>query len=562
MNLKERAKSLTFAQLVLYISLFFVGVFYEYLSCALSIILLIWLAVRFVKKGELKVNITATLVVTAILVLFYALSILWAVDFGAAVFGFAKFLPLPLYTLVLFQEEGGREKVICGLPYVVTFMTVISVVGMYVPIVKAYFTVSERLSGFFQYPNTFALVMLVSFLLLITRERVGVIEYICMAILVFGIFYTGSRTVLVLSALSGFASLFITKDRKVKFVALGVVAIGAAGIFVYCLVTDNMWVLSRYLKFSVTESTFVGRILYVKDAFPVMLRHPFGLGFKGYYYIQQSIQTGAYSVMYIHNDILQIMLDVGWIPCLAFVGAMVKNIFSKRVSFRYKLIILVILAHCSFDFDLQFVAVFMMLLVFCDDASNKSFILKKGKVTFITVAALMSAILLYLGVSQALIRFEAFDAVSALYPYSTECDIHILKNADDLTVLDETADRIIERNKYVPVAYSVKARVAYNKGDFAKVVEYKKKTIKLAPLAAAEYKEYAYMLINGISLYTQAGDSYSADYCKAELLSLSDELKCAKEKISELGEAIDMQTKLAFPAEIVEYIWALEAENE
>ena len=257
--LKEKVKELTFAQLVLYISLFFVGIFYEYLSCALSVILLVWLCIRFVKRGELKVNVTATFVATGILALFYALSILWAIDSGAAVFGAAKFLPLFLYTLVLFQEEGGREKVIGGLPYVVTFMTVISVIGMYVPIVKAYFTVSERLSGFFQYPNTFALVMLVSFLLLLTRERVRILDYACMAVLIFGILYTGSRTVLVLSAVSGLAALFVTKNRRVRFVALGVVAIGAAGILLYCFITDNMWVLSRYLKFSVTESTFVGQ---------------------------------------------------------------------------------------------------------------------------------------------------------------------------------------------------------------------------------------------------------------------------------------------------------------
>jgi len=561
MNLKGRVKELTFAQLVLYISLFFVGVFYEYLSCVLSIVLLIWLSVRLVKKGELQINVTAILIATVVLVMFYTLSILWAIDSGAAVFGAAKFLPLPLYTLVLFQEEGGRERVIRGLPYVVSFMTVVSVIGMYIPIVKAYFTVSERLSGFFQYPNTFALVMLVSFLLLLTREELRGIDYVCMAILIFGILYTGSRTVLVLSALSGLAALFITKNRKVRFVALGVVALGAVGIVVYCLITDNMWVLSRYLKFSFTESTFVGRILYAKDALPVILRHPFGLGFKGYYYVQQSVQTGAYSVMYIHNDILQIMLDVGWIPCIAFVGAVVKNIISKRVSLRYKLVILVILAHACFDFDLQYVAVFMMLLIFFEDSSEKSFVVKNKKGLWVSVCAVLSVVLLYLGAAQALIRFEVYDAASVIYPESTECDIHILKSSTDLQELDRVADRIIERNSYVPVAYSVKARGAYAVGDFAKVVEYKKKTLELAPLAAAEYNEYAYMLINGISLYTQAGDSYSADYCKAELLSLAKELECAKGKISDLGSAIETQTKLAFPAEIVEYIGALEAEE-
>ena len=76
------------------------------------------------------------------------------------------------------------------------------------------------------------------------------------------------------------------------------VAAGSAGI------------LERFTNISFGASTFLGRILYVQDALPLILKHPFGLGYYGYYFIQQSVQTGVYTVVNAHNELIQILLDV------------------------------------------------------------------------------------------------------------------------------------------------------------------------------------------------------------------------------------------------------------
>ena len=363
MKINEKIKNISFAQIVLYLSLFFVGIFYEYLSCVLSVVILVWLTVKLFKKGSINIEVSVTFAVVAFMVLSYAVVSLWAVDSGVALFGFFKFFPVLLYSIVLMQEEGGRERAINGLPYVVTVMTVISVILMYLPFFSEYFKVSDRLSGFFQYPNTFALVLLVAELLLLTRERNIIADYICMVILVFGIFYTGSRTVLVLWAISNICAVLINKNKKVKWITLACIGGGAIAVVIYCFITDNFWVLERYLKISFTESTFVGRLLYAKDALPTVLSHPFGIGFKGYYYIQQSIQTGAYSVMYIHNDFLQFILDIGWIPGLAFIFAMVRSLFVRNASIQKKLVLCVMLLHSLFDFNLQYIAVLTMVFI-------------------------------------------------------------------------------------------------------------------------------------------------------------------------------------------------------
>ena len=50
-----------------------------------------------------------------------------------------------------------------------------------------------------------------------------------------------------------------------------------------------------------------------------------------------------------------------------------------------------------------------------------------------------------------------------------------------------------------------------------------------------EYEEYCYMLINGISLYTKSGDTYSAEVCKKELIKVSQRLEQAEKRISKLN---------------------------
>ncbi len=557
MMLKEKLKTLSFAECVLYAALFFVGLFHVYLSCALSVVLLIRLWLLRKKARRLTVQVNMTFIAVIALVGGYAVTSLWAIDTGAAVFGFFKFLPLVLYSLLLMQEEGGKEKVINHLPYLVTAMTILSIACMYIPSLSSFFAVSGRLSGFVQYPNTFAAILLVAELLLITKDRPRIWDYLCISVLLFGILYTGSRTVFVLAGVSNLAALLINKNKKVRFITLGCIGAGILLVLLYCLITDSFGVLTRYLNISATQSTFVGRLLYAQDALPVILRHPLGLGYMGYYFIQQSIQTGVYAVMFIHNDFLQILLDVGWIPFLLFLSAIVMSVIDRDTPLRYKLILFTMLLHAGFDFDLQYVAVFMMLLLFMQPKPFKTITIKKQRALYPIVSVVLMCLCLYAGTVQALTRFELYDAVRVLYNHDTVGDIELLKELEDPAEADEVADRILRRNSHVSVAYSVKARAAYAKGDFAKVIEYKNKTIEAAPFSHVEYWEYGRMLVNGIKLYEQAGDRASADICKKELLKLAEKLPAQQARLSAYGASIDTQPKLYFPRDLQEQIDAL-----
>lgn len=560
--MSERIKHLSFGECVLYFSLFFVGIFHVYLSCALSIVLLIRLAILAHKNGSLNVCVDMTFIAVTVLAVAYLFSTIWAIDSGTAIFGFFKFLPLPLYALVLMQEPECREKTLSKLPYVVSVMTAISIGLMYIPTLDTYFAVSGRLSGFVQYPNAFAIILLVSELLLITKDRLRIWDYVCITLLLFGILYTGSRTVFLLAGASNLLALLLNKNKKIRWITLGCIALGIVAVLLYCLITDNFSVITRYLNISFAESTFIGRLLYAEDALPVILKHPFGLGYMGYYFVQQKIQSGVYSIMYIHNDFLQILLDVGFIPFGCFIASIVMTLINKKTPFRYKFIMLVLLAHCCFDFDLQYVAIFMMLLLFLTPKEFKTVTLRNRAFSFVSITAVLVSLCLFFGSVQALIRFEQYDKVRAIYDHDTIGDVELLKEIDDVKEANEVADKILKRNSYVAVAYSVKARYAYSRGDFANVIKYKKLTIEAAPFSHVEYWEYGKMLANGIKLYENAGDKKSAEICKKELIALSDRMAAQENNLSEYGSKISMQPIFYLTKELREYVSELRGEME
>ncbi len=562
MNLTKQLKKLSFAQILLYISLFVVGVFHVYLSCAVSIVLLIRIFILLKKNGSINLRVDMTFIAVSVLALAYLFSTLWAIDSGTAIFGFFKFLPLPLYALVLMQEPQCREKTLFGLPYVLSVMAVISIGLMYIPSLDTFFAVSGRLSGFLQYPNAFAIILLVGELLLITRDKLKIWDFLCIIISFFGILYTGSRTVFILAAASNFVALIFNKNKKVRFVTIGGIVLGIVAVLIYCLITDSFSVITRYLNIDFAESTFIGRLLYAQDALPVILKHPFGLGYMGYYFIQQSIQSGVYSIMFIHNDFLQILLDVGWIPFGCFVASIIMTLINKEVPFSNKLIMLVLLVHACFDFDLMYIAIFMMLLLFLKPKQFKTVSLRYKPVSFIPILAVLLSLCLFFGSIQALMRFEQYDIVRRVYDHDTVGDIELIKETEDVKAANEIADKILKRNSYVAFAYSIKARYAYSMGDFANVIKYKKLTIETAPFSYAEYWEYGKMLMNGIKLYENAGDTKSAGICKKELINLSDRMEQQKNNLSEYGSKISFQPILYLPKEMREYVSELKGEKQ
>ena len=557
-KIKEFLSDTYAAEWILLLSLVLSGGFNEYVGCVLSAIISVLLIVKIAQNRNLVVNINITSLSIAVITLLYLISCFYAIDSGMAFVGFLKFLPVLLYMLLLMQDKGIKEHLIALLPYVALALGVLSLVLVFIPATRDYFTVSGRLAGFFQYPNTFALFLLVGELTALSKEKLKPIDIISALLLIILLLFTGSRAVFILAVFSNVLIIFFRKGKKVKILLGIVVAVLAVAVLLMLPLFNNSEIFSRYFTISFTESTFVGRLLYYFDAFPLILRHPFGLGYMGYYYVQQSIQTGVYSVMFIHNDFLQLLLDVGWIPCLLFVVGIIKSFFRKGNSAGKRIILLTVFLHCLFDFDLQFISMFFILLLFLNYNDGKQLELKKGTV-FVFSFVITGLLSLYFAVALGLAHFGFNQAADSMFPGNTQNKVDLLIAEDDIVTQNEIADRIISQNEYVQIAYSAKARYAFSQGDFESLISYKNKIFQIAPFSYDEYEDYCYMLIQGIQLYKQAGDEYSTEVCEQQLLKTADRLDRLDDKLSNLGRKIVDQPKTDLPDDIVKYINSLES---
>ena len=544
--------------IVFLLTLFLNGGFNEFVSCLITVVISCFLVVKIIKKRTFVITVNVASVFIAVFVLGYLFTSFYAIDNGMAFLGFLKFLPVLLFSFLLMQDNESIITTLEKLPYYALLVGIISLIGMVIPFFNKYFVVAERLGGFFQYPNTFAVFLLVCELIIVSKEKYKVTDFITIATLLVIVLLTGSRTVFILLVISNAVMLFLKKGVKIKIIVISVfVALTLSALMLYPVLKDHEF-FGRFYALSFSESTFVGRLLYYVDALPLIIKNPFGYGYMGYYNLQQSVQTGLYSIKFIHNDLLQILLDIGWIPAVLFVVAVVKSICSKTINVSYKIILITLFVHCLFDFNLQFLSMFFVLLLFLGINKGKRIEITKSKNVIVTLISLLSCVSVYFGVSLIFAYVGFYEIADTMYPYNTENKIQLLIKEKDLEKQNEIANEIIEQNQYVSIAYSAKAHYAFSQGDFEKVMEYKNYIFQIAPFAYEEYEEYAYMLVQGIYLYNQVVDTQSADVCCNELINTKEKLQSLDYRISDFGRMINDQVKTTLPDDIENLINSME----
>lgn len=551
--MKDMKKSI-FPDAVLLTALVLVGGFHEYISCALSAAMCVYLLLRMGREKKLYIGKDIWTSAMVAICLAYGLTCLWAVDRGMAFVGFLKFLPLLLYLICLRQEER-TDRVLRLLPWCGAVMAVISAIGMQFSVGEKLFSVAGRLAGFFQYPNTFAVFLLVCQLLVLKKENKKLWDYAVMLVLVAGLLYTGSRTAFVVAVLANVGMLLSMSSKRARLILLS--AIAGVCLLGGLLALDEGSVLHRYLNISLTESTFVGRLLYWADALELLLKYPFGMGYMGYYYVQNSIQTGVYSVVYAHNDFLQLVLDVGLLPAGLFIGALIAWFFRKGIPTADKIIVGAICLHSFFDFDLQFMGIFLLLLLLVTRSEEKP-VLSLG--ASLPLKAGLTAVLLvglYMGAALMLSHFGANALSDALYPWNTQNKLTMLEQEEDLDRANALADEILAQNTHFYAPYTIKMRYSYSQGDFSAVIQNARAVFARNPFGHQEYEAYCQMLINGVALYQKAGDTKSAQVCMGELVTAQELLRANRDRLSPLGKLIDDQPVTELSEELREYISAI-----
>ena len=535
---------------VFILSFFFFGMFYEYCGTVISCVLSAMLIVCAFKRKSISVDLNLGVLMGAVLLFGYSISSFYAVDSGMAFLGIFKYLWILLFLIANTQSDGHDGNIYINMvPYIGGSMCIIGFAGYFIPYLKEHLYSNNRFCGFFQYANTAALFLLVGIIIICDKQVMKKRDYLLFIILSAGIGMTGSRTVMVLMVLVFGLLIIKNKNRTLLIVCI----IFALTTIMIIWATNDSSAVSRITKISFTESTFIGRLLYAKDALPLLLKHPLGLGFKGYYYMENMIQTGLYYVVYLHNDLLQIGLDIGWIPMFIYLYAIIKTLLDKSVGFTKKMIVAVVFIHGLFDFDLAYTSILLILLLIMTDVKllDKSFKVSV-KAAFIPMIVVMLSCA-YMSIP--LIAFYNDDVETAvrMYPYYTEAKLTELSKTYSVDKAKKLADEIISQNNTCSLAWYAKATAAYMEDDYDHVIEYQREAISKEPFNREYYDSYEYMLSDGVEYYKNMieDDSENLSEYENKLATVKTELdeiphykEKAKNRLSKWGRMIDDQPEL------------------
>lgn len=535
---------------------FLCGCFFPWGSALVSLVLIV-LLLLLVRRGLLYSTHSALFLAAGSIVLFHLSGIFWGTDHGMALVGAVQFLPLPLFVLLVEQyPPGQRMDLLRRMPYVASAMVFLSFLLSRIPSLETWFLVAGRQAGFFQYPNTYAVYLLFALVLVLfgTTLRFGKLPWT--AVLILGIILSGSRTVFFL--LLGLFLVFFLTDRSKhsRLRVLIIAALALLGSVVYVVLTGKRDSIGRFLTFSFTASEFVGRLLYARDALPVILRHPLGLGYTGFRCLQGSFQTGVYSVQHVHNELLQLLLDVGWIPAAFFLWALWRSLLSREGGLCRKLLLAVLLLHCLLDFDTQFVSIALLLFLVLDtepEAQKKlpaTGIMRGVTAGILTVLALLS---LWIGSASFLFYVRKPTKALRIYPAYTAALMNLLPDASDQE-LSPLADRVLKLNKNVALAYDAKTRADFLSGDFSGMCRNKQEAIRLSRYNLTEYLDYFDLLRYTHDLSLQNGDDAGANHCLSLIAEIPQMLAKVDAQTSQLGRMIKDKPNLTLPPPYVSWL--------
>ena len=352
-----------------------------------------------------------------------------------------------------------------------------------------------RIDGLFQYANTWSLYLLICLILLIMREKRRALDWPAMAALLCGIYLSGSRGVflLLLPLALAWGIYQIARRRDAKTVVIAAAA--AVSIGVLATVVSGGLVLDRLRAITLTSSSLNGRLLYCIDGLNMLLRHPMGVGYGGYLYLQPLEQTGVYILRFIHNEYLQAALDGGIPAGLCMAGLCAAMLFRKGVPARERAVVFVVAAHALIDFDLQFSAVAFLLLL-CGSGGRRGEIVPPRWRASAAACAVCVLVFGYFSVVYALDFFERPAAAYALFPADLSLAEKRLQSFSDVESAEPVADAIISSTDLSMLAWDCKLAAAARRADVSGMAEYKYQYLRLNRYRGEVYEDFSALLEN------------------------------------------------------------------
>ena len=520
-------------------SVFLCGL-YPYWCALLAGAFLALMLYRVVKKGKTIVfPLSLASVAICIAVLFYLLSVCWAIDKGMAFLGFLKYLPVPLFIILTATIDVDRERLLQSLARAGGLSVAICLILCIVPDLRSVFIIEGRFSGPFQYANAYGLFLLAGIVILTVKRPTLKLDYIICALCSLGVFLSGSRSLFVLAAVVFVLLLFI--NRQIVFAS----GAGLLAAVIMSLLFTMTGTLQRSADISFSSGEWLTRLAYYQDGLRLVFEKPFGLGHLGWWYMQPAIQTSVYDVRLIHNWLLQAALDIGVIPALFLAVSAVTLFFHKRHGYREKLLIALILGHGLIDFDLAFIpVVFILVLLLPIDSTVRLQTEGKRMIAPLALCSIAAAVSLWLGTASFLSYVNWDKAAVSVYPAYTEAMEKAIISEPDPDQALLWSNKTLSCNQYIFDAYNVKSKVYADKGMLVDAVEMKLEYLSIARLQGRDYDELLMYIHYAIQQAASEGDVESCRNLADLALKVPDTLEELSKTLSPLAYRLKHQPTL------------------
>lgn len=509
------------------------------------------------KKNIYKKERRLLLWIPEIIVVFQVLVFFWSVDRSAHIAAIMRGVSILLWMNVCFQEKcSSNDKLLFMIPQMGEIMVLIGCMTACFEKVKPLFWRAGRFGGFFQYANTCALFLLLGIVISYVRSDENkrcmaayIRKLVQTAVLILGLLLTGSRGIFILGVLWGI--LHGIKDKKFRRVFISVIlSIGIAIGMYYMLTGRGTQNISRIFTMLKYNSTFYGRILYDLDGISILRKHPMGLGYMGYYYVQHMMQTGVYTVRFVHNDILQLGLDCGIIPVFLFAGYMTWQFKNGGQSLWKKEVLVIILTASVIDFHMQYIIV-DFIVVLCLDLGSQSIRQKRAeKLENSILFGVLMSVFVFLLIPYMAVYGKRYDIAVQFMPRNTEALQSVMLAADDKDVAVSYADKILQGNRYVADAYNIKAYAAAMENDIESVIRNQDAALKLEKYDADRYYSYDLLLEQLVHQCEEAGQYQKAGQIETKRRERKEQLERLREQTNPIAYKLRDKPK---------YVWK---ENE
>ncbi|MFN2939313.1 O-antigen ligase family protein [Lachnospiraceae bacterium YH-ros2226] len=505
------------------ISPFLLGLASIYTSLFAGILVAVSFLILIATRKECRFYWNRTTLAGGLILLGSLLSIFFGVDYGTGLEGFAVILSAAVFGFLLMQvDPKTRKTALHTMPETGFALLLVSLFLCAFPKTRNFVILSGRLNGLFQYANVCALYLLLCLSVLLwqngdrshedgSKGKKAFRLFLLPAALMGGILWTGSRyTFLLTLAVVVWSLIKYPLTRKTLAVLTGLVL---AAAIVYVLVTGNVASIGRFVTISGKSSTFVGRLLYWMDALPVIVRHPFGLGYLGYHQMEGLFQRGYYEVKFVHNEYLQAFLDYGWIGGIGFVTMIIHGLRKSRGLQR--LLLVLISLHMIMDWDLQFFPMIWILLLELPWEEGKCFSWEwsgfKTKSILTTTCLVYICLSAWIGIGDALDYAGHPDVAWKIYPLDYKYAMAQVYAARDYDTAEEFAESVLKLDPYNSSVYVLYMNEANAKGDYQAMIRYGKKAAALSPYQNEILSNYVEKLGKAIDSYKESGETAQCD---------------------------------------------------